>query len=247
MASDKTAVTSARAALAAAKANLTAATLTAPIGGTVGSVGYTKGSSSGSHSITIVGSGAVKVTVAVPLASMPKVKVGQVAQVTAGGSSTPLAGSVESISLLPNSSTSSSATYPVVVLVPNPTDALATGATASVAVVLTTAKSVVTVPNSAMATIVAGSGIVQVMKNGTVTRTIVKTGAVGSARTQVTSGLTAGQQVVLADISAALPTNSTATNRRFAGAAGAAAFGGGIGGAGGIAGGAPPAGAPVAP
>jgi trimeric autotransporter adhesin len=56
---------------------------------------------------------------------------------------------------------------------------------------------------------------------------VVKTGYAGTLTTQVASGLTAGQQVVLADLSTALPTNTT--NARRFGVGGAA---GGLGGAG---------------
>jgi hypothetical protein len=44
--------------------------------------------------------------------------------------------------------------------------------------------------------------------------TAVEIGSVGTTLTQVTSGLQAGAQVVLADLSAAIPT-STASNSRF--------------------------------
>ncbi len=73
---------------------------------------------------------------------------------------------------------------------------------------------VVTVPNTALTTLVAGTGVVQTVKAGRVTRTLVRTGAVGATRTQILSGLTAGQQVVIADLSEALPT--TSTSNRFA-------------------------------
>lgn len=60
-------------------------------------------------------------------------------------------------------------------------------------------------------------------------RALVKTGYAGTLATQVTSGLTAGQQVVLADLSTALPTNTTNARRFGVGGGGAA---GGLGGSG---------------
>jgi HlyD family secretion protein len=59
---------------------------------------------------------------------------------------------------------------------------------------------------------------------------VVTVGAVGSEYTEITKGLSAGQQVVLANLDEAIPTNSF-TNRfgRFAG--------GGAGGLGGLGGG----------
>ncbi len=209
VASDKTAVTTAQSALATAEQNLAHATLTAPISGTVAALSYTAGSPSSSGSITIVGAGAVDVTVDVPLASLPSVKVGQAASVTSAGSSTPMPGTVHSISLLPASSTSTSVSYPAVVRVPEPTTALASGSGASATITLATVKDVLTVPNSAITTLVAGTGVVRTVANGQVTRTLVRTGAVGSTTTQVLSGLKAGQRVVIANLSEALPTNTT--------------------------------------
>ncbi len=203
----------AKSALATARADLDDATLSAPISGTVAALGFVAGQSSGSSSVTIVGPGAVDVTVDVPLASLPKVKVGQAATVTANGSLTTMAGTVHSISLLPASSTTTSVSYPVVVRVPQPVAALASGAGATATITLATVRDVVTVPNTALTTLVSGTGFVQTVKAGQVTRTLVRTGAVGSTRTQVLSGLTAGQQVVIANLSEALPTTSTTTSR----------------------------------
>jgi multidrug efflux pump subunit AcrA (membrane-fusion protein) len=161
----------------------------------------------------VVGAGAVDVTVDVPLASISKVKSGQAAQVTGAGETAADAGTVESISLLPASSTSSSASYPVTVLVPRPSAALASGSTATVSITVTTAENVITVPNSAVTTLSSGTAFVQVVKNGTATRTAIKTGAVGPTTTQVVSGLSSGERVVLADLSAALPTSDSTTSR----------------------------------
>ena len=90
-----------------------------------------------------MGAGAVDVTVDVPLASLPKVKVGQAATVTADGSSTPMAATVRSISLLPASSTTTSVSYPVVVRVAAPTPSLASGSTATATIILATVRNVV--------------------------------------------------------------------------------------------------------
>ena len=192
--------------------------------------------------MTIVGAGAVDVTVDVPLAALTKVKVGQAATVQANGSGPPMAGAVHSISLLPASSTTTSVSYPVVVRVPQPTAALASGSAATATITLATVKNVVTVPNSALTTLVSGRGFVQTIKSGKVTRVLVQTGAVGPTSTQITSGLSVGQQVVIADLSQALPT--TTTTSRFGARTGTGGltssltgagggFGGGAGGFGG--------------
>ena len=239
-----------------AQADLVSATLKSSIAGTVGSVTFVNGTSSGGLSVVIVGAGAVEVTVNVPLASIASVRVGQTASVTPQGATSPVPGAVTSISLLPSTSSSSASTgagrattqgtgnaqspststspaYPVVVLVPDPVPALASGSRADVSLLTGTANNVVTVPNSALTPLGSGQALALTMKNGAVTRALVKTGYTGTLATQVTSGLTAGQQVVLADLSTALPTNTT-SSRRFGvgGPTGSGLGGGGLGGGG---------------
>jgi multidrug efflux pump subunit AcrA (membrane-fusion protein) len=126
--------------------------------------------------------------------------------------------------------TTSSPTYPVVVLVPDALPALASGARAEVSLLIGTVSNVLTVPNSALTPLGNGQALAMTFKNGVATRAVVTTGYAGTLTTQVTSGLTAGQQVVLADLSTALPTNTT---RRFGGGVVPGGLGGaGLGGAG---------------
>ena len=259
--SDQAAVTTAEGALSSAQTNLTSATMKSSIAGTVGSVTLVTGTSSSGLSIVIVGSGAVEVTVKVPLASMASVRVGQKASVTPQGATSSVPGSVTSISLLPSTSTSTSGTsagrtttqsagtgqgsatssspvYPVVVLVPDALPALASGSRADVSLLVGTAFNVLAVPNSALTPVRKGQALALTLKNGVATRALVKTGYAGTLTTQVTSGLTAGQQVVLADLSTALPTNTTNARRFGVGGGAAGGFGGsglgsaGLGGAG---------------
>ena len=249
--SDQAAVTTAEGALSSAQTNLTSATLKSSIAGTVGSVTLVTGASSSGQSVVIVGTGAVEVTVNVPLASMASVRVGQKASVTPQGATTSVPGSVTSISLLPSTSTATSGTsagktaqsagtgqgsatssspvYPVLVLVPEALPALASGSRADVSLLIGTAAMVLTVPNSALTPLGNGQAMALTLKNGVATRALVKTGYAGTLATQVTSGLTAGQQVVLADLSTALPTNTTNARRFGVGGGGAA---GGLGGSG---------------
>jgi multidrug efflux pump subunit AcrA (membrane-fusion protein) len=230
---DNAAVQSAQVALTDAQNNLAGSVLRAPFAGTVAAIGLTVGSTaSRTNTVTIAGAGGAKVTVNVPLANIRSVRVGQVAEVTPSGGTTASAGTVQSIGLLPASSTTGTVSYPVVILVPRAVSALATGSRAQVNIVIATAKAVLTVPNSALTSAGAGAGAasVTVLTNGVATRRSIKTGAVGQFSTQVTSGLSAGDQIVLADRTQSLPTNSaTTTTGRFAGGTG---FGGGTGGAG---------------
>jgi len=253
--SDQAAVTNARDALSSAQADLTSATLKSSIAGTVGSVSLVKGTSSTGTSVVIVGTGAVAVTLNVPLASMASIHVGQKAKVSPQGTTSFAPGAVSSISLLPSTSTStsgssagrattqgavtgqasttsSSPVYPVVVLVPEALPALASGSRADVSLLIGTATNVLTVPNSALTPLGNGQAMALTFKKGVTTRALVKTGYVGTLSTQITSGLTAGQQVVLADLSTALPTNTTSSRRFGVGGASGGLGGAGLGGAG---------------
>jgi HlyD family secretion protein len=239
IASDQAAVTTAQVSVTDAQRNLDAAILRSPTAGTVASVGLTKGgTASTSSAITIVSQGAARVTIDVPLASMPSVKVGQTAYVTPNGATASYKGTVTSIGLLPASSSTSTASYPVAVLVPD-SDLmqLPSGSSAQVSLVMNTAHNVITVPNSAVTRLGTGgnTAFVTVLDNGTATRTRVTIGAVGTLATQVVSGLKLGQTLVLADRSAALPANSSTSTRVFGTGGGGFGGFGGAGGPGGVA------------
>ena len=95
-------------------------------------------------------------------------------------------------------------------------------------------------PVSAIPEVTSGQARVGVLSNGAVTPTTVTVGAVGGGRAEIRSGLNEGDQVVLADVQAALPTNSSQNVRGVTGpggpAGGTVRFGtGGTGGTGGAA------------
>jgi multidrug efflux pump subunit AcrA (membrane-fusion protein) len=243
IASDEAAVTQAELALKQAQTALGQATLTAPVPGTVAAVGLTVGESAGSNGVTIIGGAGATVTVDVPVASIPKVAVGQEADVTPPGAVAAVKGTVQGVGLLPTETTGSAATYPVVVLVPEATATLASGARASVSILVAQAAGVVTVPNSAITAASTTSAFVTVVKGGVATRTAVTLGTVGPTRSQVSKGLQAGDTVLLADANEAIPT--TTNQNRVGGAFTGGTFGGQTGGltGGGFTGGFPGGGA----
>ncbi len=194
-------------ALATAQQDLDGATLKAPINGTVGSVGMTAGQqASTSSAIVIVGPGTAIVTVDLPLAHLGQVRVAQDVVVTPAGTTQQLPGLVESIGVLPTSTSTSSPTYPVQVSVSSAPVTLASGSIATATITLATAKDVLTVPVSAVTGVNAGAGAVQVLSGGTLTTTEVTIGAIGQGLAQISEGLKQGQLVVLADPSQPLPT-----------------------------------------
>jgi HlyD family secretion protein len=194
--------------------------------GTVASVGLIAGAKAGSNSIVVLAPGAAEITVNVPLASIPKVKAGMKADVTPDGATSPSEGTVKTVGLLPASTASTSnrtgtatassaVAYPVVILVPEAGGAFTTGSLATVSLRIGSADDVLTVPNSALTRNASGTASVTVLSSGETSRRPVQTGLSGATATEITSGLKAGEQVVLADLTAELPANSTTSRNRF--------------------------------
>ena len=232
---DQAAVDAAAAQVTAAQQNLAQATIVSPMNGTVAAVNLAAGQqvSAGSTTATVVvvGTGGYEVATTAAVADIGDVKVGEHATVTPDGSSTPLDAEVVAVGVAPSSG--SSASYPVVLgfTAPATPDGLRNGASASVDIDVAKASQALTVPTSAIHT-AGGFRFVMTLTNGKTSNIPVQVGAVGSALTEIKSGLTAGATVVLADLSQPLPSSNT-TNRGF-GAGGAGAFGGagGFGGGG---------------
>jgi multidrug efflux pump subunit AcrA (membrane-fusion protein) len=160
--------------------------------------------------------------------------------VASDGTHKTLDGKVVAISVAPASSTTSTTLYRVVVGLTDPTASLQNGATGTVSIVTKHAHAAVAVPTSAITTTGRGH-FVTVVQGGSTTLTPVKVGVLGSQWTQITSGLDAGQQVVLANQNQPLPgsatssSNGTQTTTPFGrlGGFGGGGFGGGGGGFGG--------------
>ena len=199
--------------LAAAKEDLANATLVAPISGTVGLVGLSAGDSASAGSITIVGTGSAVVSFELPLSTRELVEVGQEVTVTPAGSSKTLTGKVTSIASLETSGTSGDTpTYTTTVSVSDASGLLASGAKASVLIPIKAETSVLRLPASAVTPTGTGTATVQVVDSASAeeaSTVTVQTGAVGGGWVQITSGLEAGQIVVLADNTAAIPENQS--------------------------------------
>jgi multidrug efflux pump subunit AcrA (membrane-fusion protein) len=222
-------------------------TLVAPTAGVVGEVnitaGQTTGSSSGSgsaasssassnttHAIVVLTPGAFSVTGTVTDAQVGQVAVGQRARVLPAGSTEAVTGKVTAISPVATV-TSGVATFSVTVTLDGSQPALHAGSSASISVIVNQVVQVLTVPTSA----VRGGTSVQVLVNGVPETRNVTVGAADALRTQILSGVSSGDQVVIATVTGTVPTTTNG-----AGGAGGI-FGGGAGGTrgtGGAAGGA---------
>jgi multidrug efflux pump subunit AcrA (membrane-fusion protein) len=202
-------------------------------GVTAGSLGSgSSSSSSGSSSgfAEIVNTNTLTMTVAFSESDINKVSVGQPATVTLDAlAGVELAAHVSQISLV-GSTSSSVVSYDATLQLDQNDSQVKPGMSAS-ASVITGQASGVNLPNAA----VTGTGslaTVNVLKNGKTVPTQVVVGLRGDSRTQIISGLSAGQQVA---ITITLPSlSSTSTT----GGSGTGTLGGGrLGGAGGLAGG----------
>jgi multidrug efflux pump subunit AcrA (membrane-fusion protein) len=181
--------------------------------------------------------------------SIGPLKVGQTASVNVSGVSGAQKAKITSIGFLNTSSDSSTPSYDVTLALTGSISGLLNGASARLTVNVDSATNVLTVPSSAVHLTGANSYSVDVLADGTASRRQVKLGAIGADRVQIASGLSAGDKVILADLSSTVSSDSTETSSRSGlsglGGAGAGAGAGGqrFGGAG--FGGAGPTGAGV--
>lgn len=250
VASAKAQVIQAQATYDDAQDALAATTLYAPISGTVlevnGKVGQTSGSSSGSSGssqpgastssssssdlVVVANLAALQVSVSVPESDIGSLSVGQTATVTFPAVSGASAkGKITSID--PVGTTSNSVvTFGVVVRLSGVPKTIRLGQSASVTITTDSAKGVLVVPSTAVTTNGSRSTVL-LLQNGQQVRTQVTVGVAGDSWTEITKGVSAGDQVVL---TTSTSTSSTSSNQGFPG--------GGLGG-GGLPGGGPGGGA----
>ncbi|QHT56740.1 HlyD family efflux transporter periplasmic adaptor subunit [Cellulomonas sp. H30R-01] len=199
---DQAAVAAAEAEVALARAALPFGTLTSPIAGTVAAVslapGDPVGASSSTAVVTVLGGDGHTVTTTVGLADVDLVAVGQAATVTTPSTDVSLPGTVSSIGVLDVSSTSEPS-YTVEIALDATQERLFDGASAQVVVQVAGVDDVLTVPTSAVRT-ADGATTVQVLDGDSPSTVDVVVGAVGAERTEIVSGLSEGDEVVLADL-----------------------------------------------
>jgi trimeric autotransporter adhesin len=229
LASDQASIDSAQANLVSDQQSLDNGTLKAPMAGVVAAVDFSAGQSvsagSSSATITITDPGSYQTTSSLTSSQVGEVATGDHAQVTIDGQAGSFNGTVTRVG--PVDAGSDGYTYPLVValtpgsLGPNTTVA---GSTSQVAVDVAQASHTVVVPTSAVHTSAAGSAYVITLQAGQEVHTKVTVGVVGDTYTQITSGLTVGSQVVLADTSEPVPSSSSNSSNTLRGLGGAGGF-----------------------
>jgi multidrug efflux pump subunit AcrA (membrane-fusion protein) len=234
IASDQAAIDTAQANLTEAQQSLKEATLTSPINGTVVSAaistGETVSAGSSTEIITILGTNSYEVEATLDSSQIPSVKVGQAASVEVDGVDGNLEGTVSQVG--PLQSSSSGYSYPVIVaLPPSSSSDMHSGSTGNVTITTGSVSNVVAVPTSAVQSFGSTSYVTELSKSQ-LTRKVIKVGMVGDTYTQVDSGLSPGQSVVLVDYAEAVPSSNNNTNLGsvLGGGGGAGGFFGGTGG-----------------
>lgn len=248
VASAKAQLAQAKSSLAAAKEDLADATLRSTVTGTVAavnvSVGDSVGSSNGSGGsggsndsssdsstadVVVISTSSWIVNASVGSVDLAKIKKGLQAQVTPTDATSRAFGTVQSVGIVASDSSSSSATFPVVIAVTgNPTGMYA-GASANVTIIVKQASGVLTVPTLALHSQGGRTYVLRVVA-GKQVKTFVTVGTTYGPSTQITAGLSSGDVVAVTTTTGSRgigTTNRNGTGRQFTGGLGGDGFGGG--------------------
>ena len=203
------------------------------------------GSSSSSDDIVVISTSSWVVDATVGSADLASIKKGLQAQITPTGATARVFGTVDSVGIVASSdSSSSSATFPVVVAVTGSPSGMYAGASANVTIIVKQVTGVLTVPTAALHS-AGGKTFVYVMNGTKQVQTFVTVGTTYGPSTQVTAGLKSGDKVAVTRTTGTGTRNGTGTRTGggfggggvvggggFGGGAGGGGFGGGTGGAG---------------
>ena len=166
----------------------------APVSGTLVSLSATEnGYVSASMPVAVInGAEQMKITVSVSEALVPKLAIGDQADVVVSAAGAQFSGTVRSVEKAANMQTQ---LYTVTLSVPAEVSGLLSGMFAEVTFHTDRADGVITVPSQAILTS-GDTRYVFVVEDGAAKYVEVTLGMMGSGVTEVTSGLTAGQQLV---------------------------------------------------
>ncbi|TVT36463.1 biotin/lipoyl-binding protein [Amycolatopsis rhizosphaerae] len=166
-------------------------------GGTASSGGQSSSSSSSSSSaqIVVISTGSYLVNAGVDDTEVGQIKTGEQAVITPNGATTPVYGTVTSVGVMPSGS-SSVPSYPVTIAVTGNPTGLFAGAGASVSIVVKQLTDVLAVPSAAVH-YSGGQATVDELVGGRQTSKPITVGQTSNGMTQVLSGLSEGEQVMV--------------------------------------------------
>ncbi|HXY29002.1 MAG TPA: biotin/lipoyl-binding protein, partial [Acidimicrobiales bacterium] len=199
----------------------------------------TGSSSSTSGEIVVIGTNSYLVNTTVDDTEIGEISDGDQAVITPTGATTPVYGTVGSISLI-GSETSNVTTFPVVVDVTGDPAGLYPGASANVSIVVKQLNDVTEVPTAAVSYTSSGQATVTQVVNGAHVVEDVTLGAAEEGETQIVSGISAGDKVLERTVTFRAPSGGTGGGLfgtgggtgRFGGFGGGGFGGGGFGGGG---------------
>jgi len=184
------------------------------------------GSGSSSGQIVVIGTDSYIVNATVDDTEIGEIADGDQVDVTPTGDTTPVYGTVGSISLI-GSESSNVTTFPVVINVTGNPTGLYAGASAVVSIIMKQLNNVNEVPTGAISYGTNGQATVTKVVNGSHVVTNVTVGAAETGETQITSGVTAGDKVLEREITFKAPGGGVGG---ILGGGGTRTFGGGGGG-----------------
>ena len=217
-------VDNANSAVATAQSNLDAAVLTAPAAGIVASIAnqvgeFVSGGNTNSAFMVLTNTQSLVLHGTIGESDVAKLKLGQVANLTVDAlSGQRMTGKVTSLDPVATIS-QGVPVYGIDIAIDVPSSAVKAGMSASASVILATKQNVLTVPNTVIRTINGQRGV-QVLRDGEIVDTVATFGLANDTVTEVVSGLSENDVVVIPQARA--PTATGGANR-----------GGGIGGPGG--------------
>jgi multidrug efflux pump subunit AcrA (membrane-fusion protein) len=196
------------------------------------------GSGSSTAAISVISTSSWIVNADVGSSDLASLTPGLEAQITPNGATQPIFGTLKSTGIVASTGSTGSAQFPVVIQVTGNPSGLYAGTSADVSIIVKQLSNVLTVPTLAVHTTNGKTTVTLQGSNGRNTETPVVIGGVFGARTQITSGLKSGQDVVITIARTIGTTGTTGTRTGFGGGGfGGGGFGGGGFGGGGFGGG----------
>jgi multidrug efflux pump subunit AcrA (membrane-fusion protein) len=155
--------------------------------------------------------------------SVDLIKAGDQAQLTVSGATDSVYGTISTVSVL-SSSSSGTASYPVVVAVTGSPKGLHDGASVTATLIYKQLANVIVIPTTALHRNTDGTEYVEKVVKGKAVQTTVETGTTSGAQVEITKGLAAGD--VVQETTFRRTTTGTSSN----GTTGRTGTGGGFGG-----------------
>jgi membrane fusion protein, macrolide-specific efflux system len=158
-------------------------------------------SSSSDPEILVISTSSWIVNASVDGNSVGLIKVGNQAQLSVTGANDTVYGTIASIGLVSSSSSDSgTASYPVVIDVTGSPSGMHDGADVTATLIYKQLSNVLVVPTLALHRNASGGTYVEQVKNGKTVQTTVQTGIESDGQTQIVSGLSAGDQIVVPQV-----------------------------------------------